>query len=191
MLFRFAVGAFLFAGLLGAAFGYYAPIPLVSTILSVLNLINFVIHEVGHPLFGFFGRFLTAAGGTIFQLLVPLIFTLVAFLGRYQVAVWFFVFWFGQNFIHVSIYIADARAHELELFTPAMMSQAMSQEEVHKHHDWTYLLTQLGLLDFDIQISWIVYSLGVLIMFGSALGAAFKFEAHIREWCRTKFPQFS
>ncbi|MCB0345323.1 MAG: hypothetical protein KDD66_09395 [Bdellovibrionales bacterium] len=187
MLLRLGTAALLFVCLLAAAFQYYASIPLIPNLIYLLNTLNFIIHEIGHPIFGMLGEFIGYAGGTIFQLLVPAVFVIVSISQGYQLGIWFFVFWFGQNFIHISKYIADARAHELTLFTPAMLSQPMSQQEVHKHHDWSYMLTKLGLLEFDIAISWLVFGAGVLIMLTAAIGAALNGEGFVRRKWNEKF----
>lgn len=39
----------------------------------VLSMANLVFHEAGHVFFGFFGRFLTSLGGSLFQILLPLL----------------------------------------------------------------------------------------------------------------------
>jgi hypothetical protein len=51
----------------------FASAPLGDASESVLHLPNLVFHEAGHVVFGFFGRFMTVLGGSLFQFLVPLI----------------------------------------------------------------------------------------------------------------------
>ena len=41
---------------------------------SWIDSLDTAIHETGHLLFGFGGEWLSFAGGTVFQLLVPLVF---------------------------------------------------------------------------------------------------------------------
>lgn len=188
---RLASGLLLLAMLASSAFNYYLDVPIVPNIVYLLDTLNFITHEIGHPLFGLLGEFMLYAGGTLFQLLVPFVCVSVAILQRSLLGVWFFVFWFGQNFVGISRYIADARAHELRLFSPAMLSRPMSQQEVREHHDWTYMLTKLGLLEFDIALSWLVFSAGVLVMLFAVAGAALKLESTIAECWRRRYPAAS
>ena len=40
----------------------------------LLDGVDFLIHEAGHPIFGIFGEFIGVAGGSLLQVLVPLAF---------------------------------------------------------------------------------------------------------------------
>src|SRR6185369_9061854 len=94
----------------------FASVPMgVGVQGSVLHLPNLVFHEAGHVIFGFFGRFLTVLGGSLFQVLLPLGLAF-AFLRQNDpfgaaVCTW----WAGQNVLDVAPYIADARALQLVL----------------------------------------------------------------------------
>ena len=50
---------------------------------SFLHLPNLVFHEAGHLLFAMFGRFMSVLGGSLTQILIPVI-ALVAFLRQNQ-----------------------------------------------------------------------------------------------------------
>ena len=82
----------------------------------ILSRVNLVFHEAGHVVFLPLGRFMTILGGSLLQVLVPLICTL-AFLTRHldtfaaSVTLW----WTGQSLIELAPYINDARAQELML----------------------------------------------------------------------------
>ena len=83
---------------------------------SFLHLINLPFHEAGHIFFRPFGEFVTSLGGTLGQLLMPLIATLALLLQTRDpfgasVALW----WFGENFFDIAPYINDARAGQLPL----------------------------------------------------------------------------
>lgn len=109
-------------------------------LLWILDGADLIIHEAGHPILGLFGwRFLTVAGGTIFQLAFPVAFA-VHFRreGRFRSSD-VCVAWIGQNLLHIGRYAADARAQELPLVGGG-------------EHDWTYLLECFGLLPRDIQV---------------------------------------
>ena len=83
---------------------------------SVLHGVNLVFHEAGHVLFLPFGPFLRTLGGSLMQLLVPVI-CLIALLRENKdrfgasLALW----WAGENLLDLAPYIADARALELVL----------------------------------------------------------------------------
>jgi hypothetical protein len=133
---------------------------------SVLHLPNLVFHEAGHILFGFFGRFLTVLGGSLFQVVFPLVFA-VAFLRQHNpfaaaVCTW----WAGQNLIDVAPYIADARALQLVL----LGGQTGAEVE---GHDWEYLLTEMRWLHLDRTIGLWTHWIGLVVMVASiAWGAA-------------------
>jgi hypothetical protein len=103
------------------------------------------IHEGGHLLFRMFGEWIMVAGGTFLQLFVP--FALAAYfaLKRQVPGTAFCAFFFFEQFLPISIYMADARAQELPLITVG------NSEDVI--HDWFYLFSHAGLLEHDTQIA--------------------------------------
>ena len=132
----------------------------VESVSPILHLPNLVFHEAGHVLFGFFGRFMTVLGGSLFQFLVPLILA-VAFLRQKTpfgaiVCLW----WAGENLLDVAPYIADARALELVLLGGKTGAEV-------EGHDWEYLLTQLGWLHLDRTLGLAAWRIGLLMMFGA------------------------
>ena len=48
-----------------------------GVILNFLHLIDLVFHEAGHIIFGFFGRFIAVLGGSLNQVLIPVVCTAV------------------------------------------------------------------------------------------------------------------
>ena len=56
---------------------------------SFLHLVNLPFHEAGHIFFRLFGRWMTSLGGTLGQLLIPII-CLLAFLIKYERSIWRF-----------------------------------------------------------------------------------------------------
>ncbi len=83
---------------------------------SFLHLIDLPFHEAGHIFFSPFGDLMTSLGGSLAQVLVPVI-CLVAFLttspSPFGAAV--MCWWAGENLLDVAIYINDARALQLVL----------------------------------------------------------------------------
>jgi hypothetical protein len=100
-----------------------------------------VAHEAGHLLFSYFGQFIMVLGGTMGQLLVPTAFTVYFYMRKefYSSAVT--LFWTGQNFFGISLYVKDAQAMVLPL-----VSVGGGDDTIH---DWNYLLSKLGLLRWD------------------------------------------
>lgn len=127
-----------------------------SQYYDIFSPLNLGIHEVGHLLFSFFGRFLNILGGTIFQLFVP-IFGMVNFYRQkdfFAIALCFG--WLSTSFFHIAPYIADARAMNLPLVAPFGIENVV--------HDWNYLLNRMGILRFDAALGFFVKCLAVLSM---------------------------
>lgn len=127
---------------------------------SFLHLINLPFHEAGHVLFRPFGAFVTSLGGTLGQLLMPLICFGVLLLRTRDpfgaaVALW----WFGENFLDIAPYINDARAGQLPL-----IGGNLGHLAPYGFHDWEYLLTETGLLQMDHALAQSSRVLGALIM---------------------------
>jgi hypothetical protein len=125
---------------------------------SFLHMIDLPFHEAGHVVFSSLGEFLHILGGTLGQLLVPFI-VAVAFLRQEDpfgasVGIW----WLGQSFLDCSPYIADARVRRLLL-----ISGETGQVD-WEGHDWYQLLLRTGLLDHDILIARMAWTLGAGLM---------------------------
>ncbi len=118
--------------------------------IVLIDTVNFIFHEAGHPIFSLFGEFMQFLGGTLGQLMIPLIFLGYFFMHRQFFSSGIMLWWFGQNFIGIGTYIADARVQVLEL--------------IGGEHDWTYLLGKLGLLRYDRVIGSTVQITGLVIM---------------------------
>jgi hypothetical protein len=124
--------------------------------IPIIDDANLIIHEAGHPLFALFGETMGFLGGTILQLLLPLVFGF-SFLRRADLfAALIMLWWFGQNLLGVGRYIADARAQALPL--------------IGGEHDWAFLLGRFGVLEHDILIGTVVRGFGFFFMC-AALGA--------------------
>jgi hypothetical protein len=122
----------------------------------LMDYINLPFHEFGHLLFGLFGGKIATWGGTIFQLAVPFGIFLNFYLRRDTTGVTFTAFWFGENLLNISVYIADARKMELPLVGGG-------------EHDWNIILTGLHMLKYDTIIGNIVKASGWIIMVSAIL----------------------
>jgi len=124
--------------------------------LLMIDLVFIPIHEGGHLLFRFFGEFLAVAGGTLLQLGVPVMLATFFFFQRQVMGTAFCMFFFFEQFLPISIYMADARAQELPLLTVGDSDSVI--------HDWNYLFGKFGVLEHDTQIAHAVRVIGWLGM---------------------------
>ncbi len=135
---------------------------------TFLHGVNLAFHEAGHLLFRPFGRFLTVLGGSLGQLLIPLI-CMVTFLIKSRdpfgasVALW----WLGQNFMDMAPYIGDARALRLILLG------GITGRDAVDYHDWEFLLKKLGWLKWDRTLAWISHGTGSLCILLAILWGAY------------------
>lgn len=113
----------------------------------ILDYVNLIVHEGGHFFFSWFGYTITILGGTLGELLVPLLCGAYFWWRRETSGVAFCSFWFFENFLYIGTYMADARAEVLPLVGSG-------------EHDWEILFGQWGLLLRDQQIGGITRALG-------------------------------
>jgi hypothetical protein len=126
---------------------------------SFMHLVNLPFHEAGHMIFRIFGQFMMMLGGSLTQLLVPLI-CLVAFLVKTRdtfaasVSLW----WLGQSLIDLAPYINDARQLQL------MLLGGVTGRDVEDFHDWEFILRKLGLLEYDHLLAKTAHLFGALFI---------------------------
>ena len=109
--------------------------------------VNLVIHEGGHFLFGWFGGTMGILGGTLAELLVPLLIAFYFIWHRQTTGAAFAAFWFFENFLYIGTYMADACTLALPLVGSG-------------EHDWELLFGQWGVLQHDRAIGGATRSLG-------------------------------
>ncbi len=111
------------------------------------------------PFFRPFGPFIASLGGTMGQLLVPLIcFGVLLLKTRDTFGACVTLWWFGQNFFDIAPYIDDARS-----LTLALVGGNTGHSSPYGFHDWEYLLTESGLLAHDHLIAKFSVALGTII----------------------------
>lgn len=126
---------------------------------SFMHLINLPFHEAGHVLFRPFGWFMMVLGGSLMQLLIPLI-VLLWFLLKEQdtfgahVGLW----WLGQSLMDLAPYINDARRGQMLLLGGHTGADSPGM------HDWANILGYLGISHLDHRIAGFTDGLGVLLM---------------------------
>lgn len=126
-----------------------------------LDWLNLAFHEAGHIFLLPFGETLHFLGGTLFQLAIP------AGVGAHfllrkespfgaALCGW----WLGENFLGISVYMADARDLALPLVGGG-------------ENDWNHLFYQWGLLGEDSvrRIAATTHAAGVVLMLAACLAA--------------------
>ncbi len=127
---------------------------------AFIHLPNLVFHEAGHLIFSPLGQFMTVLGGSLMQVLIPVV-AVIAFIRQEQpfgaaICVW----WAGQNLVDLAPYIADASALQLVLLGGRTGAEV-------EGHDWEFILTRLRLLHRDQAIGRVAHGLGMVIMIAS------------------------
>ena len=136
---------------------------------SFLHLVNLPFHEAGHIFFRLFGRWMTSLGGTLGQLLIPII-CLLAFLINSKnpfgasVSLW----WLGENFMDIAPYINDARNQELML-----LGGITGREADYGYHDWEFILNEIGLIRYDHTLAHLAHGFGMVLMLTSFVWAGY------------------
>lgn len=121
--------------------------------LPIIDDANLVFHEAGHPIFGLLGPTLGLYGGTLGQLAIPGGIAAAFWARREVVGCAVTGFWFFENFLNISRYMADARPQALPLVGGG-------------EHDWTNIFTRWGVLSSDTAIAGFVAGIGWLGMIG-------------------------
>lgn len=125
---------------------------------TFMHRVHLVIHEAGHLVFIPMGRFITIAGGTLLQLIMPAAF-LVSFLFQYQNAfgaagaLW----WLGDSFLDVAPYAYDGRAMKLMLLGGVTGHESGG-------HDWNNMLGDLGLINSAPTVGMFFWFVGVILI---------------------------
>ncbi len=135
---------------------------------SFMHRVNLVFHEAGHVVFMPFGHFMMVLGGSLGQLLMPIIAGSVLLLKNRDafgasLALW----WLGQSVMDLAPYINDARALNL------MLLGGGTGRDRPGMHDWENILLDLGLIEHEHAVAVAADRLGaVLLLVGLAWGAA-------------------
>jgi len=123
--------------------------------IPLLDGVNLVFHEAGHPIFGLFGsETLGFLGGTLMQVLVPVVVGVAFWRKRQTVGAAVATLWAGENGLNIARYMADARTQLLPLVGGG-------------EHDWATLFGQWGCLSRDTAIAAGVRAVGWIGMLGA------------------------
>ncbi len=122
--------------------------------------VTFGVHELGHVIFSPFGELLGIAGGSLAQILAPL-------LAGFGFLYWqrdgepqrdYFALavagcWLSFSLHNLALYVGDARRQLLPLL-------GLSSDPLH---DWAYLLGRFGLLAYDQRLAGLLRLSAILI----------------------------
>jgi hypothetical protein len=137
---------------------------------SFLDIVDLPIHETGHLIFRILGEFMGIAGGSLFQVIMPVIFVGYFVWQRSYYSAAIVLLWVGQSILNVWVYAADAVVMQLVLTSGFTGSEG-------SFHDWNYLLDHFGLLGSTKTVAGIIKFVGTLTIIGaSALSVYFSFR---------------
>lgn len=116
-----------------------------------------VFHEAGHVIFMIFGEFITIAGGTLGQLIMPAVLCGALLLKNRDafgaaIGLWLF----GVSLLDIAPYAYDALHPQLTLLGGHTGEQG--------GHDWMFMLDKLHLRQRAQGIGWLIHKLGALVV---------------------------
>lgn len=114
---------------------------------------DLIFHEAGHVIFMFFGFTLHIGGGSLMQVLIPLVFAGYFFLRQAYFSTTAMFFWAGVSTVNVSVYAGDAVKMQLPLLTGD-----------EADHDWNQLLNYWGLIHYTDTVAAIILILGIVFI---------------------------
>lgn len=131
-------------GLAGFGIGIAVFFALVFTsefgFVFVVDHANLLFHEAGHPFVGFFSQRLEPYGGTIGQLVFPVVLAVSSWRKGLALSFAGSLIWLFENWLNIARYMADARALELPLLGGG-------------EHDWNTIFSRWNVLSYDTQIA--------------------------------------
>lgn len=119
---------------------------------GILDSFNLLMHEAGHWIFAIFGNTMSILGGSLNQILIPIICFGYFYFREEKFSAGLLLFLVAQNLLNVARYIGDAVVMRLPL---------IGGESVV--HDWNALFVKFGLLRQTAQIAGFIKLLGILV----------------------------
>lgn len=143
-------------------FGFYIFFQLLDFDLSGQNAFiilipqafNFILHEMAHLFTAFLPSLITASAGSGSELFLGLALIIGAFYTRSFFASLFCFLWFMLATQSTADYMADARTQNLPL---------VSFGGGDPIHDWNYVFSRLGILEYDTLIAGLVRTSGIIV----------------------------
>lgn len=136
---------------------YSFPFPINLEKFLVTNFL-LIVHEAGHTFFSIFGsRVITILGGSLNEILLPLLIVSFTLFNRYIKGSQFSLYLLGTAWFNVAFYVADGAQRQLPLIGN------LGKES----HDWHNLLRNWNLLESDGTIAFILVIIGIIIYLAS------------------------
>jgi hypothetical protein len=129
-----------------------------------MHLVHTPMHEAGHVFFRLLGEFMGIAGGSLFQVIVPLVFFGYFIWHGKPFSASIMLFWVGNSILDVYVYANDASVMQLPLLSGVTGSEG-------GFHDWNYLLTETGLIGKTALIAKIIRFVGTLVVFAAVISS--------------------
>ncbi|MDX1642301.1 MAG: hypothetical protein R3220_11420 [Balneolaceae bacterium] len=132
---------------------YSFPFPINIEKFLIDNFL-LIVHEAGHTFFSIFGsRVLTILGGSLNEILLPLLIVIFTVFNRYIKGTQFALYLFGTSWFSVAFYVADGGQRLLPLIGN------LGKES----HDWYNLLRHFDMLESDSSIALTFTIIGTLV----------------------------
>jgi hypothetical protein len=124
----------------------------MNRIANIFNAIDFGVHEVGHIIFIPLGQFMAILGGSLLQIIFPIVWMVALITKKWYFAAVMCLIWLSYNLYDVAAYVADARARMLPLATLST--------DYDSAHDWYQILSRIDKLESDTSIALLLRMLG-------------------------------
>jgi len=126
---------------------------------NLINGANMIVHEAGHGVCYLLPcpQFFTFINGTLFQLALPIIFIYYYYKRENRILAGLGSIWLAQNLVYVAWYMSYAQTPNLY---PFFLGGSAT-------HDFWYIFSQLGVLEYDWLISGFVRLIAVILLLGS------------------------
>jgi hypothetical protein len=147
-----------------AVWGFSIWAPPITEMPGFIHLTLLPFHEAGHVFFALFGDFVRVAGGTLGQMIIPIVCAVALHLKGDNFGAALCTWWLGTSIIDTSIYAYDA-------FNPVMPLVGGGTGR-DSFHDLVYLFTRMGQLKHARGIGHMLHALGGLVMLASLVWAA-------------------
>lgn len=121
---------------------------------------NLLFHEAGHVFFGFLGEVIGVLGGSLGQMVFPIV--CIAYFWRLDKKFEAGVcgIWLGESMMYMAVYMADARTQALPLVGNG-----------DRIHDWNFLLIHWGMLSSAESLGRFFHVLASIMVFASLVFA--------------------
>lgn len=155
----FALSLFLFQIALERYQHNFFKLPYISNFAHIFigRVCAFVLHEAGHIYWSIFGDLFHSLGGTLNEILLPLILSLYCFAKLYLHLSGLSLYFVGYNLHHVAWYITDS------------INRKTADMSLHGIHDWKYLLGYFGAESHALELANIANTLGMVFIYSGVL----------------------